>query len=173
MEKPIANGAEDVENNRGRELCLSPRGPIFRLGLSFYTDEGLTGLGEAILMGRSGSFRATLTEMGEIVVGMDPMASENVWWRLFLGDRRRGGPLTASAIGAIDVAIWDIRGQPLGVPIHTLLGGLLQDSVRMYYHAVMPEPAAVADALGPLLEEGWAMAKFIATPSRPHRRAKP
>ncbi len=110
---------------------------VYRLpGRSFvwalaYTDEGLTGLGEATLMGRSGSVRATSTEMGEIVVGMDPMASENVWWRLFLGDRRRGGPVTASAIGANDVATWDIRGQALGVPIHTLLGGPLRHSVRM------------------------------------------
>ena len=55
----------------------------------------------------------------------------------------------------------------LGVPIHTLLGGPLQDAVRMYNHAIMPKPAAVADALGPLLEEGWTAAKFIATPSDP------
>ncbi len=95
------------------------------------------------------------------------MASENVWWRLFLGDRRRSGPVTASAIDAIDVAVWDIRGQALGVPIHTLLGGALRAAVRMYNHAVMPEPVAVADALGPLLEEGWTAAKFIASPSDP------
>ncbi len=132
-----------------------------------HTDEGLTGLGEATLMGRGKSVAATLAEMSEVVVGMDPMASENIWWRLYLGDRRRGGPTTGSAIGAIDVALWDIRGQALGVPIHVLLGGPLRDSVRLYNHARLADPSAVPDALGPLLRDGWTAVKFIAVPSDP------
>ena len=133
------------------------------------TDAGLTGLGEATLMGRSGSVRACLEEMGEVIRGMDPLASEDVWWRLYLGDRRRGGAVTASAIGAIDVALWDIRGQALGVPIYRVLGGPVRDRVRLYNHAHLPTPESVPGALGPLLEEEWTAVKFMATPSEPGR----
>ncbi len=131
------------------------------------TDAGITGLGEATLMGRSRSVRACLEEMGEVIAGMDPLASEEIWWRLYLGDRRRGGGVTASAMGAIDVALWDIRGQALGVPIYRLLGGPLRRNVRLYNHAHLPTPESVPEALGPLLEQGWTAVKFMATPSDP------
>ena len=131
------------------------------------TDAGFTGLGEGTLMGRSQSVRACLEEMGAVIRGMDPLASEDIWWRLYLGDRRRGGAVTASAIGAIDVALWDIRGQALGVPIHRLLGGPVRDRVRLYNHAQLPTPESVPDALEPLLDEGWTAVKFMATPSEP------
>ncbi|MYB15857.1 MAG: mandelate racemase/muconate lactonizing enzyme family protein [Chloroflexi bacterium] len=131
------------------------------------TDAGITGLGEATLMGRSQSVRSCLGEMGEVIRGMDPLASEDIWWRLYLGDRRRGGAVTASAMGAIDVALWDIRGQALGVPIYRLLGGPLRDRVRLYNHAQLPTPESVPDALGPLIDDGWTAVKFMATPSDP------
>ena len=137
------------------------------------TDAGITGLGEATLMGRSQSVRSCLGEMGEVIRGMDPLASEDIWWRLYLGDRRRGGAVTASAMGAIDVALWDIRGQALGVPIYRLLGGPLRDRVRLYNHAQLPTPESVPDALGPLIDDGWTAVKFMATPSDPGAGPRP
>ena len=85
------------------------------------TDEGITGLGESTLMGREHAVAATIEHMSEMLVGEDPLRREFLWNRLFLADRRRGGTVAGSAMGGIDVALWDIQG-PLGLPIHALLG---------------------------------------------------
>ena len=128
------------------------------------TDSGITGLGEATLMARDRSVEATVGHLADVIVGEDPLRREHVWNRLFMGDRRRGGAVLGSAMGAIDVALWDIQGQALGVPIHALLGGRVRDRVWFYNHARPKSPESVGDAFGPLIEAGWTAAKFMPLP---------
>ncbi len=69
------------------------------------TDEGLTGLGEATLMGRDRTVVTTVNHLADVIVGDDPLRREHIWNRLFMGDRRRGGAALGSAMGAVDVAL--------------------------------------------------------------------
>ncbi len=131
------------------------------------TDEGLTGLGEATLMGRDRTVVATLSHLADVIVGEDPLRREHIWNRLFMGDRRRGGAALGSAMGAIDVALWDIHGQALGIPLHALLGGRVRDRVWFYNHARPTSPESVSEAFGPLAEGGWNAAKFMPLQAEP------
>lgn len=72
-----------------------------------------------------------------------------------------------SAMGAIDVALWDIQGQALGIPLHALLGGRVRDQVWFYNHARPTSPESVPEAFGPLVEGGWTAAKFMPLPTEP------
>ena len=125
------------------------------------TDEGLTGLGEATLMGRERAVRATVKDFAELVIGEDPLRREYLWQRVFLSDRRRNGAVQMGALAGIDVALWDIAGQALGLPIHRLLGGPVRDRAWLYPHCGPRTPDEVPDAFGPLLEAGWSAAKFM------------
>jgi galactonate dehydratase len=64
-------------------------------------------------------------------VGQDPTNIELLWQRMFRYPRWRGGPILKSAISALEVALWDILGQALGVPIYKLLGGVARERVRL------------------------------------------
>ena len=125
------------------------------------TDAGLTGLGEATLMGRERSVREALRDFAELVIGEDPLRREYLWHRVFLSDRRRSGAVQMGALAGIDVALWDIAGQAMGLPIHRLLGGPVRDRVALYTHCQAHSPEEVPDAFGPLLDAGWSAAKFL------------
>ena len=125
------------------------------------TDAGLTGLGEATLMGRERSVREALRDFAELVIGEDPLRREYLWHRVFLSDRRRSGAVQMGALAGIDVALWDIAGQALGLPIHRLLGGPVRDRVALYSHCQVHSAEEVPDAFGPLLDAGWTAAKFL------------
>lgn len=125
------------------------------------TEEGLTGLGEATLMGRERAVRETVKDFAELVTGEDPLRREYLWQRVFLSDRRRNGAVQMGALAGIDVALWDIAGQALGLPIHRLLGGPVRDRAWLYPHCGPRTPEEVPDAFGPLLEAGWSAAKFM------------
>ena len=99
------------------------------------TDEGIHGWGECTNYPGGGSFltaRAVLA-MKEVLIGEDPTNIEPLWHRLF---RRytymssRG--FASTAISGIDIALWDIKGKALGVPVYELLGGKFRDEVRLY-----------------------------------------
>ena len=125
------------------------------------TDMGLTGLGEATLMGRERAVRQTVADWGDLLIGEDPLRREYVWQRLFLSDRRRTGSVQMGALAGIDVALWDIAGQAAGLPIHRLLGGPLRERVWCYTHCRAVRPEDAAEAFGPVMEAGWTAAKFM------------
>src|ERR671939_863826 len=102
------------------------------------TDEGLTGWGEITTYPGTIANRtivAALTELDTFLRGADPTAIEALWHRVlraftYVGTR---GATTAMLSG-IDIALWDIRGQALGVPIYDLLGGAVRETVPLYTH---------------------------------------
>lgn len=99
-----------------------------------YTNQGITGLGEATLAAKGATIAAAIEEHKRYLVGKDPTEIERHWRGMFIGPRYRGGPILMSAIAAIDIALWDILGQVLGRPIWQLLGGKARDKVRLYCH---------------------------------------
>ncbi len=104
--------------------------------LKIVTDEGVTGVGDATLNGRELSVAAYLTEhVIPTLIGRDPARIEDTWQYLYRGAYWRRGPVTMSAIAAVDTALWDIKGKVAGLPVYQLLGGRSREGVTVYGHA--------------------------------------
>lgn len=102
--------------------------------VKIYTDEGITGLGEAGINGKELALKGLVETYRPILVNMDPTRIEHIWQTLWRGQFFRGGHVHAAAVAAIDIALWDLRGKALGVPVYDLLGGRTRDYVRCYCH---------------------------------------
>jgi galactonate dehydratase len=97
------------------------------------TDNGIVGLGEASAWAHHTETAEAIRGFATTLIGSDPLTIERHWQFAHRAAHFRGAVLGA-AIGAIDIALWDIFGQHLGVPIHALLGGAVRDRVRVYSH---------------------------------------
>lgn len=124
--------------------------------LKLRTDEGLYGVGDATLNGRE---QAVVTYLDEHVLpclrGRDPHQIEGVWQYLYKGAYWHGGAVTMTAIAAVDVALWDLKGQALDMPVYQLLGGASRTGVTVYGHASGPEIGEVVDEVGRYLDRGY------------------
>jgi len=97
-----------------------------------YTNQGLVGLGEGSVTSKEATVAQAITEHERFLVGKDPTNIELLWQAMFRYPRWRGGPVLNSAISAVEIALWDIFGQALDVPIYKLLGGAARTRIRMY-----------------------------------------
>lgn len=107
------------------------------------TDDGLCGWGEASLHGAIESVEAAIHAYAPHLVGQDPAGPERHWHRLYNAWRWRGGAAFSTAMSALDVALWDLEGKRLGVPVARLLGGPIRTRLRGYASHWL---AGVADA---------------------------
>jgi galactonate dehydratase len=96
------------------------------------TDEGLTGWGEGSLHGAIDAVEAAIGEYSPHLIGQDPAGPEHHWHRLYNAWRWRGGAVFSTALSALDIALWDLEGKRLGVPVARLLGGVFRTSLRGY-----------------------------------------
>ncbi|MBL9203280.1 MAG: hypothetical protein JNL39_22425 [Opitutaceae bacterium] len=134
--------------------------------VKIYTNKGIVGLGEGTMTGKCKTVATAIEEHERYLVGKDPTDIEYLWQAMFRGPRYRGGPILMSALGAIDVALWDILGQALGVPIWKLLGGRARDKVKVYVkHTLQPidprlsdEDKLIARWVG-IKKDGWSGSK--------------
>jgi galactonate dehydratase len=106
--------------------------------VKIYTDEGLTGLGEAGINGKELALKGLVETYRPILIGMDPARIEHIWQTLWRGQFFRGGHVHSATVAAIDLALWDLRGKALGVPVYDLLGGRTRDYARCYCHVQRP-----------------------------------
>src|SRR5581483_6176310 len=97
-----------------------------------YTDQGLVGLGEGSVTSKEATVSQAIMEHERFLIGKDPTDIELLWQGMYRNPRWRGGPILNSAISAVEIALWDIAGQALGVPIYKLLGGAARSKIRMY-----------------------------------------
>jgi len=103
--------------------------------LKITTEEGLTGLGDATLNGRELSVASYLRDhLCPQLVGRDAQRIEDIWQFFYKGAYWRRGPVTMSAISAIDMALWDIKAKAAGMPLYQLLGGDSREAVMVYCH---------------------------------------
>lgn len=111
------------------------------LFIKVFTDEGIYGVGEA--SGWPRVVETAVQDLASIVIGEDPFQIEKIWQKMFLAMMGHGmtGVVGGGALTAIDMALWDIKGKALGVPVCDLLGGKIRDSVRLYAHARTAERA--------------------------------
>jgi mannonate dehydratase len=104
--------------------------------LKIETEGGVHGLGDATLNGREMAVASYLTDhVIPLLIGRDARRIEDIWHYLYKGAYWRRGPVTMTAIAAVDTALWDIKGKALSVPLYQLLGGQARDDVMVYGHA--------------------------------------
>src|SRR5262245_37887505 len=121
--------------------------------LKIQTDEGIFGLGDATLNGRELAVASYLEEhVIPCLIGRDPFQTEDIWQYLYRGAYWRGGPVTMTAIAAVDTALWDIKGKALNTPVYNLLGGKSRNGVLVYGHANGRDVEETVDEVGRYLE---------------------
>src|ERR1700685_2973892 len=104
--------------------------------LKIETDQGIYGLGDATLTARELAVASYIEDhLVPCLIGRDPFQTEDIWHYFYRGAYWRRGPVTMTAIAAIDMALWDIKGKALGVPLYNLLGGKSRNQVLVYAHA--------------------------------------
>ncbi|PRX49332.1 D-mannonate dehydratase [Prauserella shujinwangii] len=104
--------------------------------LKLVTDDGVTGVGDATLNGRELAVAAYLRDhVVPVLLGREAHRIEDTWQYLFQGAYWRRGPVTMTAIAAVDTALWDIKGKVAGLPVYQLLGGRSREGVTVYGHA--------------------------------------
>ena len=128
------------------------------------TDEGISGVGESGLSNRELAVIGAVEHFKPLLIGQDATRIEHIWQTLFRGGFFPANRVLCSAISAIDIALWDIQGKALGVPVYRLLGGLARDKVVCYPHA---QVAGESDDVGGLVEncrkavaEGWRFVRW-------------
>src|SRR5437879_13643789 len=117
-----------------RVIVCSPGRNFVALKLG--TEDGGSGVGDATVNGRELAVASYLTDhVVPLLIGRDARRIEDTWQYLYKGAYWRRGPITMAAIGAVDTALWDIRGKSRNAPLYQLLGGASRDSVLVYGHA--------------------------------------
>jgi mannonate dehydratase len=124
--------------------------------LKLVTEDGIHGLGDATLNGRELAVVSYLTDhVIPCLIGRDARRIEDIWQYLYKGAYWRRGPVTMSAIAAVDTALWDIKGKSLDTPVYNLLGGRSRESVLVYGHANGKDLEDTVAAVGKHASQGY------------------
>ena len=124
--------------------------------LKITTEDGIYGLGDATLNGRELAVASYLSDhVVPLLIGRDARRIEDIWQYLYKGAYWRRGPVTMSAVAAVDTALWDIKGKELNVPVYQLLGGASRDAVLVYGHASGKDIDETAQAVSEYLKLGY------------------
>ncbi len=128
-----------------------------------YTDEGIDGVGEATLEYKEKALWGAVEHIKEYLVGQDPRDIEKHWHAIYRDAYWRGGAVLMSALSAVETALWDILGKSLGVPVYRLLGGKVNDRVRIYvngWFAGAKEPEEFAEKAKTAVKRGVTAMKW-------------
>ena len=142
--------------------------PADVIWVRIHTDAGLIGLGETWYASKTVE-SAVHDHFAPLIVGRDPFAIERHWLNMFrLSDHAGYGGAELRAISAIDMALWDIKGQAAGVPVYELLGGAVRKKIRVY--ATGAPFVGAGDLARELIDDGMIAMKMgptisVATPS--------
>ncbi|WP_420113161.1 galactonate dehydratase, partial [Pseudactinotalea sp.] len=126
------------------------------------TDDGVVGWGEPVAEGSAEVVRTCVHQLGELLIGQDPLRIEDHWQTMTRSTFYRGGVILASAVSGLDQALWDIAGKVRGAPVHELLGGPVRDKVRIYGWVGGEDPSEVSDAVSAQVEAGLTAVKMNA-----------
>tara|TARA_R110002096_G_scaffold51503_2_gene134570 strand:- start:1334 stop:2542 length:1209 start_codon:yes stop_codon:yes gene_type:complete len=124
--------------------------------LKIHTDQGLYGIGDATLNGRE---KAVVSYLEDYVIpcliGRDAHQIEDIWQYLYRGCYWRRGPVTMSAIAAVDTALWDIKAKAANMPLYQLLGGASRKNVMVYGHANGTTIEETTEEVGKYIDLGY------------------
>lgn len=119
------------------------------------TDEGITGISETVCKRRSKTIEACINELKPYLLGKDPTKIEDHFEKMYRDSFWVGGPLHATPISAIEIALWDILGKSLNTPIYKLMGGPTRDKVPVYCHCASgASPEELAENAKKCVQQG-------------------
>lgn len=147
---PAKAAASPLKITRVR-FYLNPASPVL-FNQSFHivtveTDQGITGIGE-------GGSKDTVEQCGAMIIGEDPFRTDHLWQMMFRGYFYPAGREKLDALGAIDMALWDVKGKALGVPVYDLLGGASRDHVECYATG-FPQHGTLKETAHACIEAGF------------------
>ena len=124
--------------------------------LLIYTDDGIYGLGDATLNGRELAVVSYLEEhLIPCLIGRNPFDTEDIWQYGYRSPYWRRGPVTMAAVGAVDMALWDIKGKALNTPVYNLIGGRSRHKILAYTHANGTTPGDTLDKVAQEVDRGY------------------
>lgn len=123
------------------------------------TDTGISGLGQSGGWGYPDAVAGVLHHLTPLLVGADPFRIEHLWHLMYRARPFRGNLLSA-AVSAIDLALWDIKGKAVELPVWELLGGRTRDRIRLHVLVGGATPDDIASSVNWAAEEGFTAAKF-------------
>ena len=119
------------------------------------TDEGIYGWGESGLSSREFAVAGVVSHYREWLIGRDPMRRGSLWQEMYRSQYFEGGRALTAAISAIDIALYDIVGKKLGVPVYDLLGGKHRDFVPTFATGGGDSPEEMVDVAKRILADGF------------------
>lgn len=119
------------------------------------TDDGVYGWGESGLSSREDSVIGTITHFADFLVGQDSRRIGRIWQECYRSMYFEGGRVLTAAISAIDIALYDILGKQLGVPVYQLIGGKQRDVIPTFACATAPNIDDMLAQIHTLVDEGW------------------
>ena len=128
------------------------------LFIEVLTDNGLKGLGEVGVAKMGKAVIAAIEHLEQRLIGEDPWESEKLWQIMFRGNFFPPGVIYSSAISAIDIALWDLKGKSVNMPLYKLLGGPVRNKVVCYPHTQGSTTQELVDNSKRAVDEGW---KFV------------
>jgi mannonate dehydratase len=124
--------------------------------LKIFTDQGVYGLGDATLNGMEKTVVSYLEDYCiPALIGKDPRNTEDIWHYFYRGSYWKRGSVTMTAISAIDMALWDIKGKFLNTPLNNLLGGKSRNKVLVYCHSNGTDLDDAIEKVGKEIEKGF------------------
>ena len=162
--QPISTNAAMVEPGKPMKVTKLEIIPVHSLRSIFikmHTDAGIIGIGEGTVEGRIATVMAAIKQIEPYLIGKDPRAPAHHWQAIYRHAFYRGDIILTSALGAVDVAMWDIKGKALGAPVYELLGGPTRDRIRCYGQA-----ESVEDTKSHVLAEGFKSMKTSVSSTR-------
>jgi mannonate dehydratase len=143
-----------VKITDAKVMVCSPGRNFVTLKVS--ADQGIYGLGDATLNGRELAVVSYLQDhLIPCLIGRDPFQTEDIWQYFYRGAYWRRGPVTMTAIAAIDMALWDIKGKAFNTPVYNLLGGRSRDGVLVYGHANGRDIEETSEEVGKYISLGY------------------
>ena len=127
------------------------------------TDEGITGIGEARILGKTHTVTEFLKDVERHFIGQDPFDIEDLYRRFTLLDFGKPGEVVYTGLALVELAFWDIMGKYTNLPVYKLLGGKVKDKIPAYangWYTVERDPKQFAEAAQRVVDKGYIGMKF-------------
>ncbi len=126
------------------------------------TDEGIFGWGESGLSSRELAVKGAVEHYKQFLIGKDATNIGALWQEMYRSQYFEGGRSLSGAISAIDIALWDIAGKALNVPIHRLLGGKQRNKIPAFITTTKPHDESLIEEVKQLIDQGWTVIRATA-----------
>ena len=132
--------------------------------LKMFTDEGLVGYGEPMNYEHGRVVARAVEDMAAYLVGKDPLNIEDHWQAMYRSSYSRSMPILIGALSGIEMAMWDVFGKRVGMPVWKLLGGKVRDRIRVYTGIGGTTPEECAENACQKVAAGFCAVKMGASP---------